>query len=229
MPSDTHSGRATVDSRVRLRVPGHPIADANGVVLRYRFVRYEALGGRDTECRFCNRPVSWRGTGRNKLIVVHLDRDQSNDALCNLAPACYTCNAYGRPQQIEERFWGQVHERGECCEWKGKLWRGSGDFAVNGTRRYAHRFAYEFMVADIPAGLQLDHLCRNPPCVRPEHLDPVTPLVNTLRSGSPPAINARKTHCLRGHPLPPYKAKIERKCRRCASDRRNQRRAQLKA
>jgi len=62
-----------------------------------------------------------------------------------------------------------------------------------GVRRYAHRVVYEHMVGDIPAGLQLDHLCRNRICVNPAHLEPVTAQVNTRRARPVP------THCPQGH------------------------------
>lgn len=64
-----------------------------------------------------------------------------------------------------------------------------------------HRVMYENMVGEIPEGLTLDHLCRVPPCINPKHLEPVTLAVNTLRGFGPTAINARKTHCTRGHAL----------------------------
>lgn len=38
-------------------------------------------------------------------------------------------------------------------------------------------------------------------CVNPDHLEAVTPRENVLRSLSPCAVNARKTHCASGHPL----------------------------
>lgn len=65
----------------------------------------------------------------------------------------------------------------------------------------AHRVAYEATVGPIPKGLQVDHLCRNRLCVNPSHLEAVTPAENKRRGFSPPAINARKTHCIHGHEL----------------------------
>ncbi|MBY4212857.1 HNH endonuclease [Rhodococcus fascians] len=48
-------------------------------------------------------------------------------------------------------------------------------------------------------GLQIDHLCRNRRCVNPDHLEAVTPQVNTLRSTAITAVHAVKTHCPQGH------------------------------
>ena len=47
---------------------------------------------------------------------------------------------------------------------------------------YAHRAMYELIVGPIPAGLDLDHLCRTRSCVRPDHLEPVTRGENARRS-----------------------------------------------
>jgi hypothetical protein len=52
----------------------------------------------------------------------------------------------------------------------------------------AHRWMYEHHVGPIPAGLHLDHLCRQPACLRPDHLEPVT-VGENLRRGA----NARLT------------------------------------
>ena len=87
------------------------------------------------------------------------------------------------------------------------LWHGRGDdlgygrFWDNGRDVQAHRWSYEHHKGPIADGLVIDHLCRVPACVNPDHLEPVTQGENVLRGFAPTAINARKTHCLRGHAL----------------------------
>lgn len=63
------------------------------------------------------------------------------------------------------------------------LWTGPTDGHGYGRagRVRAHRFSYELLVGPIPDGLVLDHLCRVPLCVRPDHLEPVTDGENTRR------------------------------------------------
>jgi hypothetical protein len=63
----------------------------------------------------------------------------------------------------------------------------------------AHRLSYGLFVGPIPAGLTIDHLCRNPRCVNPEHLEAVTQGENVRRGSA--AKPKRHTHCPQGHPL----------------------------
>lgn len=63
----------------------------------------------------------------------------------------------------------------------------------------AHRVSYQIMRGPIPEGMTLDHLCRTPGCVNPDHLEIVTQRENVLRGKSPCASHARKTHCSHGH------------------------------
>lgn len=88
-----------------------------------------------------------------------------------------------------------------CTLWLGSLDAG-GYGKVKGVDtqapQMAHRVAYETFVGPIPEGLQIDHLCRNRACINPQHLEPVTPLVNMQRSL---AVRGRLTACKRGHPF----------------------------
>jgi len=90
----------------------------------------------------------------------------------------------------------------------------------------AHRVAWELLRGPIPAGMHLDHLCRNPSCVNPAHLQVVSQRVNNLRGISPPAINARKTHCPAGHPYDAANTYISPEgWRQCMTCRREHQRA----
>lgn len=102
---------------------------------------------------------------------------------------------------VIDRFMEKVRESDDgCWEWtaySGK--RGYGRFYYKGKGALAHRWSYQFHRGEIPAGLVLDHLCRNTVCVNPWHLEPVTPRENALR-GIPNPHNSHKTHCPKGHP-----------------------------
>jgi hypothetical protein len=55
-----------------------------------------------------------------------------------------------------------------CWVWtRAKTRAGYGSMAASSPRRtlYAHRVVYERAFGPIPAGLHIDHLCRNPACV----------------------------------------------------------------
>lgn len=88
------------------------------------------------------------------------------------------------------------------------------------TTARAHRAVYETFVGDIPDGMVLDHLCRTPSCVNPDHLEPVPQGENLRRaSTSTPSKNAAKTHCKNGHPFDEantaYRYGGWRVCRQC--------------
>lgn len=81
-------------------------------------------------------------------------------------------------------FWDAVNENGDCWEWQmARNSSGYGSYMVETrTAMLAHRYAYEQMVGPIPEGLEIDHLCRNRGCVRPDHLEPVTHSENMRRA-----------------------------------------------
>lgn len=94
-------------------------------------------------------------------------------------------------------------QRTYCWEWLGYKWEGYGhiQWGDKGQQIRTHRLTYLLLVGPIPAGLVLDHLCRNRACCNPAHLEPVTKGENTRRGDtwSSGKINRAKTHCPQGH------------------------------
>jgi HNH endonuclease len=134
-------------------------------------------------------------------------------------------------ESVIQRFWSKVEIKGEdeCWIWKGSKARGGyGHININGKYPSAHRVAYEIVKGEIPPGMVLDHLCRNPSCVNPNHLEPVTYRENLLRGVGITAINAAKTHCPRGHEYTEENTYIskrnQRTCRTCARELQRERR-----
>lgn len=123
---------------------------------------------------------------------------------------------------LKDRFWSKVKKTDSCWNWTGHLVRGGyGRYIVAlGSKPIpAHRVSYQLTFGEIPKNLVIDHLCRNPKCVNPEHLEAVTQQINILRGVSPAHFNALKTHCKRGHEFNEentiYRSNSNRKTRDC--------------
>lgn len=98
---------------------------------------------------------------------------------------------WGSPLQ---RFYAKVQKTETCWLWiGGHKAAGYGQFLVDRRKVIAHRWSYEHFVGPIPKDLEIDHLCRNPPCVNPAHLEAVTREENCRRQW------ADKTHCVNNH------------------------------
>lgn len=130
-------------------------------------------------------------------------------------------------------FWQQVNKDGPLpgedtlAAGKGRCWLWTGSFqsrrGYGTTRRtglsqtrLAHRVSYELPHGPIPAGLEIDHLCRVPACVNPAHLEAVTHAENLQRS---PLGRAARTHCPLNHPYDDentIRRNGRRICRECA-------------
>ena len=92
-----------------------------------------------------------------------------------------------------ERIWEFVNKDGlvptaPWCPVEGNCWLWTGYIDRNGygwlSGIPAHRRIYELTIGSPPADLDLDHLCRVPACVRPDHLEPVTRAENARRQGA---------------------------------------------
>lgn len=95
----------------------------------------------------------------------------------------------------EERFWGKVDRTGDCWEWTaGRNPEGYGVFTLESKSILAHRYSYELHVGTIPKGLHIDHICREPCCVNPNHLRVATNKQNMENLG----VNRNNTSGHRG-------------------------------
>jgi hypothetical protein len=121
-----------------------------------------------------------------------------------------------------------------CWLWLGfSDGKGYGRLELMGRPHLAHRVGYELFKGPIPDGLVLDHLCKNPFCVNPDHLEPVTMGENTRRGRSGECSRLRRlaqTHCKLGHPLSGPNLYInptsgQRVCRTCLINRKRKFRA----
>ena len=124
------------------------------------------------------------------------------------------------PVRVDKWFTKHIRPTGECWEWIGaKTRNGYGQLRIAGVPHMAHRALFEYFVADIPAGLDLDHLCRNRACVNPWHLEPVTRSVNLRRGTTARTHNTSKTRCPQQHPYTESNTRItskgSRSCREC--------------
>jgi hypothetical protein len=132
---------------------------------------------------------------------------------------------------VADRFWSKAREEDRgyetpCLVWQASSSAGYGLFWLDGRHIGAHRVAVELTSGPIPAGLEPDHLCRVPLCVRPDHIELVTHRENVARSSSPMGVNARLTTCRRGHPFTGT-WRGRRTCRTCATERQRQHRARV--
>ena len=138
--------------------------------------------------------------------------------------------------RLPARFWAKVNENGPipthrpelgpCWEWTAGRTCGYGSFQAGTLRQprtvRAHCWAYEHLIGPIPEGLESDHLCRNPGCVRLTHIELVTHAENVRRGNGGVAARARqmaKTHCPQGHPYNATNTRrdryAKRHCREC--------------
>lgn len=94
---------------------------------------------------------------------------------------CYHASRKGRTQNSKTTFWARVNKDGPipshrpglgpCLLWKGRPNRwGYGRMMIDGERKPAHRWAWEFTHGAIPDGLLVCHHCDTPLCVNPSHL-----------------------------------------------------------
>lgn len=198
------------------------------------------LTGKGLPCKIegCDKPASSRG-----WCVAHYTRwHRHGDPL---ATSRIVGDDEARFWAKVDRTGPLVEPRpdlGACWLWTGtRTQDGYGQFGHNPSATSkrvlvgAHRYVYEQFVGPIPDGFQVDHICHNiaaeaglchggdscvhRACCNPAHLEAVSGKTNALRSLGVTAVNARKTHCARGHEFTPENTHITqaggRVCQTC--------------
>lgn len=65
---------------------------------------------------------------------------------------------------------------------------------MNNKPLLVHRIMYENFKGEIPPKMDIDHICNNPPCINPDHLQALTHHDNMRK-------NYKPNHCNREHEL----------------------------
>lgn len=122
----------------------------------------------------CHRPVYAHG-----ICIVHRMRLRRTGRL--------------DVKTLAERFWERVNkngpfpagksELGRCWLWIGYVGNnGYGQIRWDGRRTSPHRISWELAGGNLlKRPFTLDHLCRDPRCVNPSHLEQVTDVENSRR------------------------------------------------
>jgi hypothetical protein len=136
-------------------------------------------------------------------------------------------------EEMRRRFFARVIKRADGC-WIHTLAtnRGYSQQFFGGKTFRGHRVSWFLAGNKFEVKKVLDHKCRNRRCVNPDHLRQVSDKQNVLCGAGQTAINALKTHCIRGHELSGKHITIRngrRVCRKCVNQRQRQRKQLARA
>lgn len=124
------------------------------------------------------------------------------------------------------RFDAKVEKvEGGCWNWTAAACkRGYGRFGLpDGRLVLSHVFSYERVNGPVPENLELDHLCRNPRCVNPAHLEAVTHQENMRRGAMTNKGLCRKA----AHLMTPENTTSWGACKTCIQERSTRNRHRL--
>lgn len=120
---------------------------------------------------------------------------------------------------------------GDCIVWVGNLTtKNYPRITINGKSMFVHRINYKLHYGHLDNTLQLDHLCRNPCCINPGHLEPVTQSINMKRAykASP---RPKPFTCRKGHKYTEVTTLWHngaRECKICINERQREYRRRIK-
>jgi hypothetical protein len=104
---------------------------------------------------------------------------------------------------MADRLYSNIKYVGDCWIWQGRVnAEGYGRIRVphEESKWAVHRLSYVIAHGHLSDDLTIDHLCRTPSCINPEHLEAVTMETNIRRGFGIGMRNAAKLECVNGHP-----------------------------
>ena len=107
-----------------------------------------------------------------------------------------------------------------CWLWLGSQCNpryGYGSFSLNRRNETAHRASWMLLRGPIPAGMEIDHKCKNPYCVNPDHLRVATPAENAATRNLIKQMCRKGIHRLDGDNVQLFRSGTVRVCRACRS------------
>lgn len=116
------------------------------------------------------------GSAFDILSIASLDTSKHKRALHKIS-SHFPCHKLAGKFAL-----GSQRPASGCWIWTGSILpNGYGQVFAGNWKVSAHRLGYVLAYGPIPKGLELDHLCRNRSCCRPDHLEPVTRRENIRR------------------------------------------------
>lgn len=71
----------------------HPACAANGLTGYHRILLWDMLGGKDTECHWCGKHVSWNSDDwYTRLVTDHVNTVKDDNRPENIVASCNLCN-----------------------------------------------------------------------------------------------------------------------------------------
>jgi len=129
----------------------------------------------------CRRHYMAHYRSRGKCSKPGCTRDRIARGRCRLhEPDIIHGSPRGHLTRALHRFSQSVHPRNDCWQWHANQNEdGYGQFYAHGSTWLAHRWAYAHWIGGHGNRQQLDHVCANTLCVRPDHLWPVSAKENS--------------------------------------------------
>ena len=119
----------------------------------------------------CDRPAKVKGMCRNHYTAAW-NRENQIWKKYRSVMIDYSSLPVDLQTRAEMAFWRRIDQTSGCWLWTrspGAKVR-YGVVSIPGYSIYAHRMSYELARGQIPQGMLVDHECRAPNCVNPEHL-----------------------------------------------------------